>query len=99
MKRGEQSTFSEPLPGPKNGIGRFRGRSCGSGQVPHLPSGFWLGLAVKMQFHARFGNGGGPVGLSVLPKVAQEVCHRCGAVKFGRTEREAADRANLLLEL
>ncbi len=67
--------------------------------MAHLPSGPGLGFAVQVQ-----GNAGGcqrrrPFGFAPLPLVAEQVRHGRRAQHRGRPERQAADGADLLLEL
>ena len=49
-----------------------------------------------MQFYVRVFQHPGPVRLTVLPEIAQQISHRGGFHQLRGTEREAADRPNLL---
>ena len=52
-----------------------------------------------MEFHVWIGEGGGPVGFTLRPDVAEEVGHCGGRAKGSGAERQAADGSDLLLEL
>ena len=67
--------------------------------MPHLAAHARLGLAVEMEFHVWIGEGGGPVGFTLRPDVAEEVGHCGGRAKGSGAERQAADGSDLLLEL
>ena len=56
-------------------------------------------FAVKMQLDVRRLQGVLPDGFAARPNVAEQICHRRRAVKFGRAERQTADGAKLLFKL
>ena len=54
---------------------------------------------VQVELHVRESTGGRPVRLALGPQLPEQIRHRCRLQQLGRAEREAADRAHLLLEL
>ena len=85
----------------RNGVllGRLD-RRADDGQVPHLAAGAGPVLAVEVQAQAGLGQRRLPVGRPGLPEVAEQVGHgRRRHETFGRAQRQAADRPQLLLEL
>src|SRR5438477_9682231 len=80
---------------------RSRGVGCAGerSQMAHLSSGPGRWFAVQMKFDVRQRERRLPVRLAAVPQVAEQVRHRRRLQHLGRTERKAADRAQLLLEL
>src|SRR5205085_4372456 len=69
------------------------------GEVAHLaaPAGFVF--TVEVELDVGHGAGSAPIGCALLPEVAEQIGHRGRTELFGRTERQPADGAHLLLEL
>ena len=68
-------------------------------EMTHLAAGPRLGLAVEMQAHAGSPQRFGPARLARQPHVAQEVDHGHRTQEPGLTQGQAAESAELLLEL
>src|SRR5215210_9122399 len=90
---------AERLPRLQHPFQRLLRRRPQRRQVAHLPAGPRRGLAVEVELDLGKAAGGGPIGLAVLPEVAQEVRHGGGAQELGRAQGEAGDGPELLLEL
>src|SRR5205085_7064670 len=69
------------------------------GEMAHLAPRARLVFAVEVEFDVGRGAGPQPVGCALLPEVAEQIGHRGRTKLFGRTERQPADGAHLLLEL
>src|SRR5262245_45680748 len=67
--------------------------------MAHLPAGARLTLAVEMQLHVREPARGRPVRFTVDPQITEQIRHGRRLEKLSRSERQAADRTHLLLEL
>jgi hypothetical protein len=70
-------------------------------EMPHFPAATGLGFAVEVKGRAGESKDGRPVGRSVIfdPDISEQIQHHGRTVKAGAPGREAADRAELLLEL
>ena len=68
-------------------------------QMPHFPPHARRRFPVEMQLDVRHGQRRGPIGLAVLPEVAQQVGHGRRPQQFGGAQRQPADGPHLLLEL
>src|SRR5437773_1644426 len=76
--------------------GGWRHRS----EMSHLSTGKRALLAIEMQLDTRIdGESSGPFRLAISPEISQQIGHRHGREKRYISKRQAADGAELLLEL
>src|SRR4030095_11198785 len=67
--------------------------------MAHLPARPRLRLSIEMQLDVRESAGRRPVRFALCPQGSEKIRHPRWSEQLGRPEREAADRAHLLLEL
>src|SRR5262245_46277139 len=90
---------TERLPSSQYQSTGFLRRSGQSRQVAHLPACTRAPLAVQVQLHRREPQRGSPIRSAIGPEIAKQICHRGGLQELRGTERQTADRPELLLEL
>src|SRR5688572_1047543 len=99
LSSGADMTSGQGRPGVADQIGGGLRRIGERGEVTHLPSRLGVALAVEVEPDARPRQRLRPTRLAVLPEIAEQVGHGRRPQQIGRAERQAADRAELLLEL
>ena len=93
-------TAGEGVPGRHDETARLvrasaRAPSGGPSSAPDAA----CALPYRCSLTSGIAQGGRPVRLAVRPQIAEQVGHRRRLQQLGRAERQAADRAQLLLEL